>query len=118
MIRIASLALLVVLLDGCGSSVSTEDAEKVKSAVTQGLTAWQAKKQASTLPDEWKFLDEDWKAGNALSEYTITNVTIDKDKLYRCWVTIKVVKQGKTISKEICYIVDLNRKLINRDPYA
>jgi uncharacterized protein YceK len=118
MLRIVLLTTLVIILNGCGASVSTEDAENVKAAVTKGLAAWQAKKQANTLPDDWKFLDEDWKAGNALSEYTITNVTMDKDKLHRCWVTLKVVKQGKIISKEICYIVDLSRKLINRDPYA
>jgi hypothetical protein len=109
---------MLLSLPGCGSSLSTEEVEQVKAAVTQGLATWQVKKTATSLVDGWKFLDEDWKAGNALSEYTITNVTMDKDKLHRCWVTLKVVKQGKTISKEICYIVDLSRKLINRDPYS
>jgi len=90
----------------------------VKAAVTQGLSTWQAKKPVTSLVDGWKFLDEDWKAGSALSEYTITNVTIDKDKLHRCWVTLKFIRQGKQVTREICYIVDLNRKLINRDPYA
>ncbi|MBL8824589.1 MAG: hypothetical protein JNJ77_18530 [Planctomycetia bacterium] len=107
-------------LIGCGSGLSSQEIEQVKSAVKQGLEIWQNKKtpaSAKTIPDGWQFLDEDWKAGSTLTEFTITNVTVDKDKLPRCWVTLKLNKQGKPISREVCYIVDLSRKMINRDPY-
>jgi hypothetical protein len=119
--RIASQSLLIGLLFfvvGCTKTVTVEETEQVKSAVTQGLEAWKGKKAAASLPDQWQFLDEDWKANHPLAEYTITNVTIEKDDMHRCWVTLKITKQGKAQSKEICYIVDLKRKLINRDPYS
>lgn len=116
------LLLLVCLctLPGCGSGLSRQETEQVKSAVSQGLEIWLNKKtsaSAKTIPDGWQFLDDDWRTGSTLMEYSITNITMDKDKLPRCWVTLKLNKQGKPVTREVCYIVDLARKMINRDPY-
>lgn len=114
------LLVWLCILSGCGSGLSSQEKEQVKAAVSQGLDIWINKKtpaSAKTIPDGWQFLDDDWKAGSTLIEYTITNITVEKDKLPRCWVTLKLNKQGKPVTREICYIVDLARRMINRDPY-
>lgn len=118
MIQRIILLFLLHSFTGCGGGLSKVDTEQVKEIITASLNIWKAKEPVSSIPQGWLFVDEDWKATATLTEFTITNVTVDNDKLPRCWVTLKLLKRGNAITREVCYIVDLSRKIANRDPYS
>lgn len=116
------LSLIVAYtVSGCGRNPEKDGLDVARQLVETGLAAWKAKSSPESLQSRTPrlgFTDQDWKAGIALVDYQITQSEIGSDQLVRWHVKLTLNKQGKRVEREVCYIVDVNRSIITRDPYS
>jgi hypothetical protein len=132
MSRSAVIVLVCVLLGGSGLAawyaIGRESPEarqalgESEALVKAGLEAWKAKRAPASLAKAQPALlvdDQDWKAGALLLDYEVVSVNFQEgDRLPRCFVKLKLQWQGKTLEREVCYIVDNAKRVITRDPYS
>jgi hypothetical protein len=108
----------LALLAGCGGP--KEDLKKAKAVVETSLNHWKSGESADKLAGQGiEIVDEDWKAGNKLLDYTIKSATSLPQQGPRVVVLLNMQQRnGKKSNTEVAYEVILKDKVkIGRDAF-
>ena len=107
----ACLALLLLMTSGCGPRTLQPkgDAQSAKQALQEGLSAWKAGESIADFSKPPVIInDPDWKAGQTLQAFEITEEPILHGTHWRAIAQITVAPAGQSgVPERVCYAVTL-----------
>jgi len=114
----AAMALFSIAgLTGCGPK---DDLKKAHTVVETALNSWKNGEKAQQVAAHGiDIVDDDWKAGHKLIDYTIKSASSQPQQGPRVVVLLNLQRRnGKKLDTEVAYEVIMTDKVkIGRDPF-